>query len=169
MSNKYSLTTPTKAGYTVSQRRDWVELTQTIVSTLDTTYLTNISSLVGANISAVTSPEVSRLVMLDPGTNLIFRLKYNASLTGVTNPIIKVYGVDRNGKFHFLKNLSGSQTMTVTVATSTDITDGTWKYTNVVADNIVDTQGSTYFMVVVSTALDGTGTKTTARLEYKIL
>jgi hypothetical protein len=104
------------------------------------------------------------------GTFLVFRLKYNGSITSVTSPKIAVFG--RTGsaeQWQRLSAKSGADSATLTVSTSNDSGDGTMKYTTVVpADHTFDCQGCEEFLVGVETALAATGTVNTSTIEAKI-
>lgn len=152
----------------VSLRAKWQEISQLVPSTVDTTNLRNPSALLAAGFRS--HPSNSRVILVDPGTSLILRVKYPANLATITNPIVSVFGVDDDLAFHKLTNAAGATTSTLTLNTSTDDTDGTWDYSQVVQSSIFDLQGSKYFIVVISTALNGTvGDPTTSRIQYKIV
>jgi hypothetical protein len=175
LSSSQGLSANLNKSYAVSQRANWQELASLDITTADTTNLTNPSAAITSALTTLgkTDPSNSRVVAIEPGTNLILRLKYNTSLSTVTDPVVKVFGIDKSGKFHFLKNLSGSAAITITTSASddgdADVRDSSFRYTDVASTSIVDLQGSTYFLMVVSTALNGTGTKSTARIQYKIV
>jgi hypothetical protein len=134
---------------------------------VDTTYLTNPSSLI--------SGKDARVIPVGLGTSLLVRCKYDDGTVGtLTSPIVKVFSVDRNGKFHLLKNSAGTptNTSTLTLAPTTDVTDGTYKYSDVTSSHAFDLQGSKYFIIVISTALastDGGDVLTNSTIEYKIV
>lgn len=179
LSSSQGLFTNLQKGYAVSQVSEWQTLGDgtngLVITSVDTTNLTNPSALITSKLttSPDTAPGTSRVVLADPGTNLILRLKYATGATAITDPVVKVFGVDKNKKFHFLKNLSGSASITLVTKASddgdTDVRDGTFRYTDIDSSVILDLQGSKYFIVVVSTALAGTNISTTARVEYKIV
>lgn len=154
-----------------SLRGDWGTVKTGVNAASSATLLRNPSSLIAS--AAQYDLTVFKCQL---GTSVIVRLKYDDGFAGtITSPVIKVYGIDSNGKFHFLKNSNSTTpvaTSTLTVDTTNDITDGTYNYTDVGANQIYDLQGSTYFCVVVSTALastDGGDAVAQAVVEAKVV
>jgi hypothetical protein len=88
------------------------------------------------------------------GTFVQFRLKYDASLTGITNPVIQVFGRFNNEEgWQRLKNLSNETDVTLTTAAN-DVTDATWAWTHPgYLDQTVDLDGTDEIIVGVKTAL----------------
>ncbi|MHC4610868.1 MAG: LamG-like jellyroll fold domain-containing protein [Planctomycetota bacterium] len=103
------------------------------------------------------------------GTFVQFRLKYDASLTGITNPVIQVFGRFNNEEgWQRLKNLSDSTDVTLSTAAN-DVTDATWAWTHPgYLDQTVDLDGTDEIIVGVKTALAGSvGDVSTAVVEAK--
>ena len=107
------------------------------------------------------------------GTFLEISLKYNDGLTGITNPVIKLFGRPSRGdsvdyRWRIIPNLAGSISVTLTTA-STDIEDGAYKYTTPDANsNVFDMAGCSEFLVGIETALDGSGTVDDAVIQARI-
>lgn len=117
-----------------------------------------------------------KLLRRSSGSLLTFSLQYDRTLTSITAPVIKVFGRKRagdgesDGRWELLKNKNGDLAITLTPA-STDVDDGTYKYTTVdMTNHVVDTQGCDEFLVGIETALAGsTGVATTAVLNVREL
>lgn len=152
--------------YLTSIQSDW-GTANSAPETVDTTYLTNPSTLISGN--------NARIIPTKLGTSLLVRCKYDDGTAGtLTSPIIKVFGVDNNGAFHLLKNSASTpaNTATLTLAPSTDVTDGTYKYSDVTSSHAFDLQGSKFFIVVISTALASTepaDVLNNSTIEYKVV
>ena len=104
------------------------------------------------------------------GTTLVVRLGYDVGAGSLTNPVIKVFGRSGSDAWQVLRNKSGSLTATITTATSTDVSDGTYKYTNPdLNDNAWDCQGCDQILIGVETAYAaGSGTAANACLRAKM-
>lgn len=85
------------------------------------------------------------------GTSLLVALKYNADVGTPTDPVVRVFGRDRNGWWHVLRDSSGASELTIDVDTALDTlsTDATHKITEPVE---VDLDGSVDVIVAVQTA-----------------
>lgn len=103
------------------------------------------------------------------GTYIAVRLKYDDGLSAVTSPVVALFGrVGDSGQWMRLSAVGGSDTITLVVDTTNDMTDGTYKYTAVnTTAQVFDRMGCDQFGVGVETALDGTGTKTNAVVQAK--
>lgn len=104
------------------------------------------------------------------GTTLVVRLGYDAGAGSLTNPVIKVFGRSGGDAWQILRNKSGSLTATITTATSTDVSDGTYKYTVPdLNDNAWDCQGCDQILIGVETAFAaGSGTAANAFIQAKM-
>lgn len=103
---------------------------------------------------------------LSPGTYIAFRLKYVGSVT--TSPIIQIFGrKGTTGTWQRLYNQATPQTasLTITAAPTTDIADGTYSYSEVTKDHIVDRMGNDQFLVGTTTAVAG-GTTASDVLQF---
>lgn len=174
LSNSAKFRVAGNATQVVSQKINWDILTKLEIFTADTTYKLTPAAGIAIGAALQTLPNKSRLVMAEPGTNLIVRVAYDKTLVTVTDPVIRVFGVDDNLRFHLLKNLSGSEQITiVTKATDdgdTDVRDSAYCYTAVTSSNIIDLQGSKYFFIVVDTAITGTvGDPELSFVEFKVI
>jgi len=92
------------------------------------------------------------------GTGLIFRFAYQGSVA--TSPVIRVFGrTNPSEQWMILPNKSGDDTITLTVDTTNDGSDGAGtptRYTTVVLDeHYVDAMGCKYILVGVQTAQGG--------------
>lgn len=111
------------------------------------------------------------------GTALAVRLKYSAGLTGITNPVIKVFGRALRApggispdQWEIIANEAGEQAVTIATAPTTDVTDGTFKWSHPdAAKAVFDLRGCEEFLIGVQTALAGTGDVSTATLEVKLI
>lgn len=107
------------------------------------------------------------------GTFITARMAYDDGVSGVTSPVVKLFGRYRDKDFtsdwQILENKAGSITSTVTVDTTNDVSDGTLNFTHPDADNHVwDCVGCNEFLFGVETAFAATGTVTTAYLEARM-
>ncbi len=137
-----------------------------IITTQDAATVTNPAALLTANSARLFKRPNGR------GTTLLLALGYDDELSGLTDPVIVVFGRrNSSDRWMVLPTISGSRTMTLTsAAATTDETDGTLKYTQ--ADpsaRAVDVLGCDEFIIAVQTALDGTGTKTNAIVQGKFI
>jgi hypothetical protein len=98
------------------------------------------------------------------GTLVIARLGYDAGLTGVTSPIVKLFGrYNSSDDWQILQTKAGLITATLTVATSTDVTNGTLKYTTPdQALHTWDRLGCEELLLGIQTALAGGGSGVTS-------
>lgn len=104
------------------------------------------------------------------GTTVLFRVGYDDALSGVTSPVVRVFGKfdkdDTNEIWTMLPDANGSTDLTCTVDTTNDVADGTLKYTKPVS---VDGLGFNDFRFGVKTAIAGTGTVTNAIGQAKLI
>lgn len=119
-------------------------------------------------ITAATRRVVQR--QTSSGTAVLVRLTYDTGLTSVTSPVVRLYGRTNGGAWQALTSKAGSTSATLTVATTTDTGDGTYKYTTVdLSAHWFDCQGYDEILVGIQTALAGTGTTTNATIDLKAL
>lgn len=135
------------------------------VATQDASVVTNPST----QITAATSREVT----LDPpvGQAVAVRLGYDASLSNPTSPVGRLFGRhadDPADAWMALPNLSMETQVQLAINTTTDVTDGTLKYTDVDPKaHVFDRLGCTVFRWGTQTALAGTGTTSNAVVQIK--
>jgi hypothetical protein len=104
------------------------------------------------------------------GTVILIRLGYDDALTGITNPIIKVFGRTGSDPWMILKDVAGNIAMTLTTSLTTDVSDGTLLYTAAdVATASVDCLGCEEILIGVQTALAGTGVTNNSIIQVKLL
>lgn len=145
----------------ISGVSSWVTA-NTLINTADAATVTNPQT----EVTRTTTPIINRA----GGTVLRVRMAYNASLTVSQAPIVKVFG--RTGStqaWQLLKSAAGNIRETLTTA-ATDVTDGTYDYTT--PDQTVhswDCDGCEQLLIVVETALAGTGTVSDAFLQIKFI
>jgi hypothetical protein len=90
------------------------------------------------------------------GKTLLVRMKYDPGVTGVTSPIIQVFGRDHNGIWMNLPDAAASITSTLTATVGTDVQndDGTFSYT---PPKSFDLLGCVDVLVCVKTAFAASG------------
>ena len=105
------------------------------------------------------------------GTTLRLRLMYDDGISSVTSPIINVFGrFSSDEVWQRLQNKSGDTNVTLTVDTTNDVSDGTFNFTLVDADDhAFDLDGCAQVLVGIKTALAATGTVTTATIQGKVI
>lgn len=105
------------------------------------------------------------------GTFLQLRLAYDDELTGLTDPVVQIFGrFDENDQWQRLKNLSDSVDVTVITSTSLDVTDGTLKYSDPgSAAQTIDLSATDELLIGIKTALAGTGVTSNAKLQAKLI
>ena len=114
--------------------------------------------------------DVGPIINRSGGTHLRIRMVYDDGLSVSQAPIVKVFG--RTGStqvWQLLKSAAGNLRETISTA-STDVTDGTFNYTT--PDQSIhtwDCDGCEQLLIVVETALAGTGTVNTAFLQVKFI
>jgi len=97
--------------------------------------------------------------------SILFRLKYDAGVSGPTNPVIQPFGFDANNAPQRLYDGNGNHAITITVDTTNDSTDGTYKYTQHAE---VDLAGCRKVIAAIKTAFAGTGTVDNSALQFKV-
>lgn len=103
------------------------------------------------------------------GTNLLLRVKYSSASTVTTSPIVKVFGRTGADAWDALPSKGGNLLETITCTVATDVTDGTWSYSQINFTALAwDCLGTEKFIVGVSTAIAGSA-MTTAVLQAKII
>lgn len=124
-------------------------------------------------VSSITASD-HHLIELDGLSEyLLVRLAYDDGVTGVTWPVIQVFGFDHNGVSAapvLLKNNDAAPLDEVTIQgdPATDVTDGTLCYTSPsLTTHAFHTLGSRYVLIGIKTAMSGTGTYTNAYLQVK--
>lgn len=118
------------------------------------------------NPGAITRSDVHRVYLNGFGTNALVRLKYDDALTVSADPVVQLFGFDVAGVVQPLSDSSGNHEKTMTTAASTDVTDGTFKYTVPVK---IELDGCSSLLVAIKTALAGTGTKDNATIQVRLI
>lgn len=137
---------------------------QTVVAaglpaTIDAATITN-------PLTQITRAGTSLLTVQGRGTFLIVRLAYDAGLTGITSPTVKVFGRANSGEPWRLLRTRGGAINAQLLTAATDVTDGTLDYTTPdLTSNVWDLQGCDQILIGVEVALAGTGTTSNARIE----
>lgn len=140
----------------VAPLTDWVEV-NTAVETADNS---------GSSVVLPSDIDQDRLMdVLGIGTSLMVMLGYDDALTVSADPVIQIFGKDSDGQYHALRNSDGNHEITLTTAASTDVQDGTLKWTVPIE---VDLDGSQQVLVAIKTALAGTGTTNNSVLKAKV-
>lgn len=122
----------------------------------------------------ITNSTTSIFKVMNHGTTFRLRMKYDDGDDGSgTDPVIKVFGrYDSNEQWETLPGKSGSITTTLVIAQATDVSDGTFNWTEVDPDDDAwDLNGCGEVLVGVQTAfVAGTGgSSTTATVEAKVI
>ena len=96
------------------------------------------------------------------GSFLQVRMKYDDSATGLTDPVVQIFGrYNGDEMWQRLRNLSSSPSINVTIVTdqdANDVTDGTFKYTDPLFDaQTVDLNATDEILVGVKTNFSSTG------------
>jgi len=103
------------------------------------------------------------------GTNLLLRMRYDAGLTAIGNPTVRVFGRTGTQDWELLSTKSAALTASLTTA-ATDASNGTLKATTPDFSAICwDCLGCDEVIVGIETVLSGTGTKSNAYLEGKFI
>lgn len=140
------------------------------------------------NPSLITRSDQNILDSWGFGMSLEVRLKYDDGVTSVTSPVIQVFGADVSsqaetisgepnvrtksamnatvGTWQKLVDSNDDHELTLTVATSSDVTDGTYNYTKPVR---VGKAGCRSFLVAVKTAFAATGTVDTSEIQVRLV
>lgn len=108
------------------------------------------------------------------GTTLRVRMGYDVNAALTTSPVIEVFGrFDSNDAWKRLlnKNATPAYNVTLTVATTTDVSDGTYKYTECSpADHAFDLDGCQELLFAVKTAFAvSAGSAATAFMQAKVI
>jgi len=151
-----------KGGFVpISGVSSWISA-NSLINTADAATVTNPQT----QVTRTTTPIINR----NGGTHLRIRMVYDDGLSVSQAPIVKVFG--RTGStqvWQLLKSAAGNLRETISTA-STDVTDGTFNYTT--PDQSIhtwDCDGCEQLLIVVETALAGTGTVNTAFLQVKFI
>lgn len=92
------------------------------------------------------------------GTLLALCLGYDDELSGITDPIVKLFGRyddSENSRWELIPNLNGDLSATLATDTDNDVEDGTLKYTTVDPDvNMWDVGAFNELLVGVETKLE---------------
>jgi len=142
----------------------WKTVPNTLPNTLAAS-MTAVSTVVEATADR-------KAIELDFGTSLMLRVSYPKNLATITDPIIKVLGVDKDGNYGFVFNGAEALTTAVSTAPTTDVTTGTYKKTDVSKYTIFDMQGYSKAFLFVSTTMNATTAATevvNATFEYKVV
>ena len=113
-----------------------------------------------------------RHIDISYGTSLLLRLAYPKDCATITDPTVRILGVDKEGNYGWV--FSGAETITsaVTSAASTDLSDGVTKTTNVSKYTIFDMQGYSQALVFVASSMaaaTGATEVANAEFEYKVV
>lgn len=120
--------------------------------------------------SQITSSTRIKLNKGSRGALLLLSMGYSSGLSGITSPVVKVFGRTAGDRWQTLKSRGGNLVETLTATAATDDTDGTLSYT--IPDFAVtawDCLGCDQLIVGIQTALAGTGTTSTAFLQAKVI
>lgn len=163
---KPDLTTPGVYSLPVSNADCW----HTLVENPDATEAEALTTGVANKPYAVTASTNRKMEVGSKGTYLAVALKYAVDTLGatLTSPIIRVFGRDKNGIWHTLKDAGGSDEVTLTIVDAKDVyTSATMRIT---VPKVFDCQGSLEVMVCVQTAFNASaGTETNSEIIGKIL
>lgn len=161
-----------KAQTSTSLELPWEDQGKTLASADNATTKKTVSDLSGATYE-------SRRKVSTAGQFVIVRAKYDDTASAVgTSPVVSVIGlketVDSAGNriwhAHKLVNTKGNATVTLTAAPSTDITDGTYKYTSHTDECVFDLIGHSHYIVILETAIAQTGGSTaTSDIQTKVV
>ena len=104
------------------------------------------------------------------GTTLLLRFLYDDGLTGITDPVLQVFGRLKDTE-KAMRLTNKNKAVDITMATAAnDTTDGTMKYTTVDNDTqAIDLKGCDEILIGVKTKLAGTGTTSNALVEAKVI
>ena len=141
----------------VSIISDWVECC-TAPETADNAGSTVIAPL------GITRSTQNRVTNVGRGTTLQIRLKYDDGVSGVTSPVVQPFGFDGNNSPQRLVNSAGTHELTLTIDTTNDVTDGTYKFTQPVE---VDMDANRDMLVAVKTAFAATGTVNNSAIQIR--
>lgn len=147
----------------------------TIPTTVTAQWRTATTAINVIDAATVTNPETqvtrntTSIIKRTGGTTLRVRMAYDASLTVSTAPVVKVFGRTGTDAWQLLRSVRGNVSETLAVA-GTDVSDGAFKYTT--SDQLThswDCDGCDQLLIVVETALAGTGTVNTAFIQFKFI
>lgn len=107
------------------------------------------------------------------GTHLVLRCGYTAGDAYTTEPKVRAFGRDKNGKWFKLQALDGTWEVTMpTPATTTDVSDGTLQYTDPDfkdGTTTFDLMGAEKVLLLVSTASAGGSVRTADIIEGLVI
>ncbi len=106
------------------------------------------------------------------GTFIQFRMVYDDALSISTDAVIQVFGrFDDSDQWQRLKSMDSTPLVDIVLATaSSDVTDGTFKYTDPdFQSQTIDLDATLDVIVRVKTALAGTGNVASAFLQAKVI
>jgi len=111
----------------------------------------------------------THIISMDNGATFIaLRLGYDDGLTGITDPVVKVFGRTKTDAWQVLKTRAGTLTATLTTA-ATDAADGTLFYTTPdIESHVWDCFGCEELIVGIETALAGVGTVANSIIQGKL-
>jgi len=107
------------------------------------------------------------------GTSMLLRMMYDAGLTAITNPVVKVFGRYNNTEtWQLLQNKANATTGIITTSASEDVynTGNTFRFTtpNYISQGW-DLLGCNEIVVGLQVILAGTGTVNNATLQAKVI
>ncbi len=138
---------------------DWIDIC-TAPETTD-----NGGSVV-TNPGAITRAEQNWLKTCGLGTQVLVRLKYDDGISVPTSPVVQLFGRDSQGCPQRLVDGSGTHEQTLTIDTTNDVTDGTYKYT---AAKTINIHGNIELLAAIKTAFAATGTVDNSAIQVRVI
>ena len=158
--------------YPVAVTGDWITVIDAATSVAGQGGVTSADASIITNTSTdVAKPTTHRFTLpQDKGTYVALRLKHRTSDSALTSPVVKLIGrAGDTGKWVFLPSKDGTDGITLTATTASDIADGTHSYSDIDVDkHVFDRGGCDQFLVGVTTAYASTGSTSEATVEAKV-
>lgn len=109
------------------------------------------------------------LVVDGLASNLLLRLVYDATSTTITNAVVKVFGRTRTDVYSVVRTTTAAISSTMTTSIGSDISDGTYLYTNPTTVQTFPILGYMEILVGVEVALASvTGDPALASLQARV-
>ena len=108
---------------------------------------------------SITRSEQKLVRLQSAATRMLISLIYADDATPSTDPVVRVFGRDKNGVWHLLADDDGNVELTLTTAAATDVLDDDATYHRTTPIS-VDLQGSVEVIVTVQTAFAVSGGST---------